>query len=369
MKRAMMFFFILAVVLLANLYVFFRLWQMMPAVTLCRILLVTFAVAAVSSFFLYFLVGGRAPAWVTTFMYKLGTSWFFILLYLAMIFLLLDIVRFTRLVPMDFMRGSWTGLLSVAGVVTLLLVWGYVRYNDKKRATLDIVAENKVPAGRAVKIVAASDLHLGYGIGAKELEKWVELINAENPDVVLFAGDVIDTSIKPLEEEGVAYIFRKIRSKHGVYAAPGNHEYISGIDRSVRFLEEAGMTVLRDSSVLVDSTFYLVGRDDRSNRHRETIPALLATLDRSKPIVMLDHQPYHLEEVEKNGVDLQISGHTHHGQVWPISLITNIMYEDSYGYLKKGDSHIYVSSGLGIWGGKFRIGTRSEYVVTTLTGQ
>ena len=302
-------------------------------------------------------------------MYKLGTSWFFILLYLLMIFLLLDIVRLTLLIPMDFMHGSWKGFLSVAGLVAVIMSWGYIRYNDKKRTELDIVAENKIPAGRSVKIVAANDLHLGYGIGAKELRKWIELINAENPDIVLLAGDIIDTDVKPLKEKNIADILRKIKSKYGIYAVPGNHEYISGIDKSLQFLEGAGITVLRDTTVFVDSMFYIVGRDDMSNRSRETIPELMATIDRSKPVIMLDHQPYHLEEVEKNGVDLQISGHTHRGQVWPISLITDAIYENSYGYLQKGNFHIYVSSGLGIWGGKFRIGTRSEYVVITLTGQ
>jgi predicted MPP superfamily phosphohydrolase len=89
-------------------------------------------------------------------------------------------------------------------------------------------------------------------------------------------------------------------------------------------------------------------------------------LDKTKPIIVLDHQPYNLEDAEAAGIDLQLSGHTHRGQIWPISCITDAMYEKSHGYLKKGNSHIYVSSGLGLWGGKFRIGTQSEYVVIDL---
>ena len=82
--------------------------------------------------------------------------------------------------------------------------------------------------------------------------------------------------------------------------------------------------------------------------------------------ILLDHQPYHLDEAEKNGIDFQFSGHTHYGQVWPVSWVTDAIYEDAFGPLRKGATQYYVSSGVGIWGGKFRIGTRSEYVVLTV---
>jgi predicted MPP superfamily phosphohydrolase len=147
----------------------------------------------------------------------------------------------------------------------------------------------------------------------------------------------------------------------------GNHDYFGGLKNSLKFLDEAGIHVLRDSAVLIDSAFYIVGRDDRSNRQRKPIAALVDSLDKSKPIILLDHQPYNLEEAEAYGIDLQISGHTHQGQVWPISVITNMIYEDDHGFLKKGNANIYVSSGIGIWGGKFRIGTQSEYVVIDLS--
>jgi predicted MPP superfamily phosphohydrolase len=93
---------------------------------------------------------------------------------------------------------------------------------------------------------------------------------------------------------------------------------------------------------------------------------LLQGVDASKPMIVIDHQPYHLEETEQNGIDLHVSGHTHNGQLPPVSWIAQRMYEVAYGYLRKGNSHIYVTSGIGIWGGKFRIGTRSEYVVINL---
>jgi predicted MPP superfamily phosphohydrolase len=95
----------------------------------------------------------------------------------------------------------------------------------------------------------------------------------------------------------------------------------------------------------------------------------MQTTNHDNYIILLDHQPYHLEEAEQNGVDLQLSGHTHRGQIFPINLVTDRVYEKSHGYLRKGNSHIYVTSGIGLWGGKFRIGTQSEYLVMEMAGR
>jgi len=144
----------------------------------------------------------------------------------------------------------------------------------------------------------------------------------------------------------------------------GNHEYRD--TRSVDFIRDANIHLLRDSVALIDNRFYVVGREDKSNTERKPLEELTAGLDPLKPIILLDHQPNQLEEAEKNNICLQLSGHTHHGQIWPLSLITQLIFEKAHGYLKKGNSHFYVTSGIGIYGGKFRIGTQSEYVVINL---
>jgi predicted MPP superfamily phosphohydrolase len=215
--------------------------------------------------------------------------------------------------------------------------------------------------------VAVSDLHLGYGISRKEFESWLPLINDENPDIVLIVGDLVDSNIYLLFAGNFAESVKKIHSKYGVYAVLGNHEYIGNVTKSAQFLQLAGVILLQDSVVLIDDSFYLIGRDDRSNPRRKSIEELIAPADQSKPLIMLDHQPVNLDETAKNRIDLQLSGHTHKGQIWPFSWVISRLFEHAYGYLKKGDSHIYVTSGLGIWGGKFRIGSQSEYVVIHLT--
>ena len=159
-----------------------------------------------------------------------------------------------------------------------------------------------------------------------------------------------------------------------VYACLGNHEYYSGEPGALQFYQQAGIHLLRDSIANVGD-LCIIGRDDRSNHHRKSIAQLQKEtspnpekLEEAYTIV-LDHQPYHLEEAEAAGIDFQLSGHTHRGQVWPISWITDALYECSWGGHQRGKTRYYISSGIGIWGGKFRIGTQSEYVVATLKNE
>jgi predicted MPP superfamily phosphohydrolase len=262
--------------------------------------------------------------------------------------------------------NNWTTFIVLAITFTVYFTYGYFNYRNVKRVELTIHIDKEISP---LKIVAISDLHLGYGISKKELDKWVKLINRENPDVVLLAGDIIDNHAKSVMERDFAMSLRKIKSRYGVFAALGNHEYIAEISHSLDFLKDANVMVLRDTVILINNEFYLIGRDDMSNQNRKSLAELLQPLDQTKPLILLEHQPYHLYEIEKNGIDLQVSGHTHRGQVVPVSWLTDKMFEVSYGHLQKGNSHIYVSSGIGIWGGKFRIGTQSEYVVVELKQQ
>jgi hypothetical protein len=216
-------------------------------------------------------------------------------------------------------------------------------------------------------------LHLGYHNTRKELARWVDMINAEKPDFILIAGDLIDGSIRPLNEERMAEEFHRLQAP--VYACLGNHEHFGGDANARQFYQDAGIHLLIDEAAVIDSAIVIIGRDDRSNfRHRKSVDDLMGS-SRLSPhashlySIVLDHQPYDLDRAEKAGVDFQLSGHTHRGQVWPISWITDAIYECSWGPYQRGDTQYYVSSGLGLWGGKFRIGTQSEYVVANIRGE
>jgi predicted MPP superfamily phosphohydrolase len=363
--------FIVAVLLLfvvllsANFYIFFRLWHLIPVFPTSRIILVSIVVLLVVLPFISLAFGERFPFWVSSFMYRVGVSWLMIMLYFVILFFVLDMIRISGVIFLNqYMFNSWMGFGIVTLFITVLMTAGNINYHIKKRVELTITTNKNIE--QPLKIVAFSDLHLGYGTGTKEFRKWVKLINREEPDIVLIAGDAVDNKVKPMYQRDFTNVFKEIKAKQGVFMAPGNHEYIAKIAQSIDFLTKTGITLLRDSITLVGNTFYLVGRDDKSNVKRKTIEELTFSLDKSKPIIMIDHQPEHIDEVEKNNIDLYFAGHTHNGQIFPVTLITKAIFELSYGYLKKGNTHFYVTSGLGIWGGKFRLGSRSEYVIINI---
>jgi predicted MPP superfamily phosphohydrolase len=218
-----------------------------------------------------------------------------------------------------------------------------------------------------MNVVVASDIHLGTIVCKSKLERIVERINALEPDLVLLPGDVVDEDIGPVIRNNLGETLRKIRSRFGVVAITGNHEYIGGVEPASKYLVEHGITMLRDSSITINDSIIIVGREDISIRGftgkvRKPLNELMSGLDKSYPIILMDHQPFHLEEAEINGVDLQLSGHTHHGQLWPFNFITKKVYELSWGYKKKGNTHYYVSCGVGTWGPPVRTGNRPEIV-------
>ncbi|MDR0745779.1 MAG: metallophosphoesterase [Mediterranea sp.] len=350
-----------------NFYVFYRLVYMLPAVTVLRSIVTVIGIVAVLSFFGYFLGRDIFPQRLILFMHTVSSSWVFMMIYFTIIFLVLDILRVIPAFPAGYvLHKNLISLVSIVGLVAVIFIYGHRKYLNKERVELNLEVNKSVGQTTPIKIVALSDLHLGSNIGRDELAGWVELINKEDPDIVLIAGDIIDSDVRSLYDQNMAEVFKRIKSKYGVYTIMGNHEYISGVNRSAEFFGAAGIRLLRDASELIDNKFYVVGRDDRSHRGRKPIRELIDSLDKSKPIILLDHQPYELEAVSPHGIDLQISGHTHHGQVWPISWITDAIYELSHGHLKKENTHFYVSSGIGVWGGKYRINTQSEYVVINL---
>ena len=356
------FFLILLLPVAVQVYVTWRMWQLMPLPLWAKGVMAALMTAC---FFLFFLALmpqlDRLPMTVAVTVYHVGTSWLIILFYLLMLLLLLDFLRVCHVLPMSLLRDSWTGMMCVVGLMVCVFTYGYVRYRHKVRVPLELTTAK--PLERPLRIVMTSDWHLGYHNRRAELARWIDLINAEQPDLVLIAGDLIDRSIRPLDEEQMAKEFHRL--KVPVYACLGNHEYFSGEPAALRFYREAGIHLLRDSSAII-GPLCIIGRDDRTRHSRLPLSALTEGLPADCYTILLDHQPYHLEEVETAGVDFELAGHTHHGQVWPASWMTEAIYECAFGEYRRGATRFYVSSGLGIWGGKFRIGTRSEYVVATL---
>ena len=258
-------------------------------------------------------------------------------------------------------------------LVAVLFVYGTYNARQPHNVHYDIAVHKKVPGLSELHAVMIADIHLGSIVGNDRLLSLVNRINELNPDIVFFAGDTIDEDVRIFVEQKMPEVIVKLHPKYGTYAVLGNHEYIGGNSQlAVQYLEEAGVKVLLDRYIKVNDQFYIIGRDDRASlavkgRRRLELCRLMKGVDKNLPVILLDHQPYHLDEGEKNGVDLQLSGHTHHGQFFPNNLITAQVYEQDWGYLKKGEYQAIVSCGFGTWGPPIRIGSYPEIIDITIS--
>jgi predicted MPP superfamily phosphohydrolase len=308
-----------------------------------------------------------------------GGYWLVILMYMVLLLPIIDIIRFMNskfsFLPKSIMDND-RGPFALA-IVVLILMFGILGYGtwsgrNPRVEKYDLKTSKNAGKVKALKIAMVSDIHLGNIMDNIRLTKMIDKINELEPDVVLLAGDIIDNKLKPFIDEEMGNNFKRLKSKYGVFACLGNHEYISGrVDEVSKEYEKAGIIVLRDNTILVEDSFYIVGREDFSAERitktkRKSLSEILIDVDKAKPILLMDHQPKNLEEAEMAGVDVQVSGHTHRGQIAPANLITGRLFELDYGYLQKSNMHVVVSSGFGTWGPPVRIGSRSEIVQINL---
>ena len=376
----LMFIVALLLFVLASAYVFIRGWQALPAMRSVRVIYTTLFAFLTFGYILAFMLRKSLPEWFTGFTSITGPTWMIAILYLFMAVLLIDLLRlanhwlhfFPSWVTASYAKTKLITFLSVIGVISFLFLWGYYKFSHPVVNKLEVRVHKPAAGGKKeLRIVMASDLHLGSIIGSGRLAKFVELINAQQPDIVLLAGDIVDGDIRPVIAKNMHEKLQQLQAPMGVYAVLGNHEYIgtySGekMSTTLDYLRKSGIQILQDEALDIGENLTLVGRDDRSNRNRKELRELTDSLNRQRAIVLLDHQPYHLEQAEECDIDLMLCGHTHNGQIWPISWVVGRMYEVAQGYKQKGNTHIYVSAGLGLWGPPFRIGTESELLVVTL---
>ena len=236
---------------------------------------------------------------------------------------------------------------------------------------------------KTLRAAVVADLHLGYNMGCDEVLRMVDMVNEEHPDIVLLAGDIFDNELLSVDrpEETIA-AFRNLKSTYGTYAVYGNHDleeklfcgftidFTAHTDGTTYdgFLRDAGITVLKDETVLIDGSFYLSGREDifrasKLGTGRLSLSDLMKDTDPEKPFILLDHQPRFLENTASWGVDAIISAHTHDGQLFPGNLLIRLLYENSFGHKLFGSMHSFTTSGIGCWGPYERIGTDSEILI------
>ena len=286
---------------------------------------------------------------------------------------------------------SKVGYVFVGILLTALIggisAYGIVHSNIVKVKPYEVTIRKNCGDNRDLKVVLVADLHLGYSVGNRQMQRMVKKINDQNADLVVFAGDIFDNEYDAIyEPDRVADLLAGLKSRYGTYACYGNHDIeepvLAGFTfrqsekkesdpRMDEFLKNANITLLRDEGTLIDGKFYLYGRPDahrpgRGIETRKTPDEITAGLDKDKPIIVLDHQPKELQELADAGVDIDLCGHTHDGQMFPGNLTIKLMWENACGYLQKGKMHNIVTSGVGLFGPNMRVGTKAEICPITI---
>jgi len=307
----------------------------------------------------------------------IGSFWLAAFFYFLLIVVLIDFVRLINLLVPVIPSIAKTLVFqkiffwSAVGSVSALLLFGFINSLYPQIKKLELTIDKKVEGLKKMDIVFASDIHLGTIIGPRRTNNIVNRINNLKPDLILLGGDIVDEDLAPVIRNNLGDSLKKLSAPFGVIGITGNHEYIGGADESVKYLTDHGIHMIQDTMITLGNKIQIVGREDRDKRNfagesRKGLKQVMKDIDYSLPIILLDHQPFELDLKEKLGVDLTLSGHTHHGQMWPLNYITKAIFEVSWGYKKKGNTHVYVSSGVGGWGPPIRIGNRPEIVLIRL---
>lgn len=379
--------FLAPVYILLNIYVFCWLIRWMGACTRhFKKRPVRAAVLVVYSFFALSIL--LSFFWPVRWLKTLTNIWFGTVCYILLTVAAADLIRIILkyVVKVDRQRLSSRRTFVTAGTVCIAVilsvsVYGFLNGKHIRTTEYDVAIDKDAGDIHSMKVVLTADLHLGYNTGNYEMEQMVKKINAQDPDLVVIAGDFFDNDFDALDDpDKIATTLRGIKSSYGVYACYGNHDVQEKIlagftfnhdekkvsdPRMDQFLADSNITLLRDEGVLVEDSFYLYGRADeerpgRGIDERRTAVELTEGMDMDKPVIVIDHEPKELDELAQAGVDLDLCGHTHDGQMFPGNVTIKLMWENAYGYLKKGKMHNIVTSGVGVFGPNMRVGTKSE---------
>lgn len=320
----------------------------------------------------------------------IGNYFLGVIQYIVLIVVLEDLIRIllkkTKIVNEKILSSKITFIISgfICILLTILLSTYGVIHSKKIVYTDYNVNIDKITNIDNLKISLVSDIHLGYNTHLSHIKKMVDMINNSNSDLVLIAGDIFDNNYEAIgNDEDIINELKRIKSKYGVYAVYGNHDIDEKIlagftfnwdksevlidPRMEEFLSKSNIKTLRDETILIDDSFYLIGRLDYHKygikiNERKTIEELIKDIDIDKPIIVLDHEPYELNELSNNNVDLDLSGHTHNGQMFPSNILIKVIWDNPYGLLKVGNMTSIVTSGIGVYGPNMRVLTTAEVV-------
>ena len=318
----------------------------------------------------------------------MGNFWLGILLYTIIIFIINYYIKlaYFKVKNISYRKRTKTKFYKISGIISIFLIafvsiYGTINARNIRITNYQININKKTSKFSDLKIALIADLHNGYNIDHKQIEKMVEKMNKENPDIVIIAGDIFDNDYEAIDNPSkIVKSLSNIKSKYGTFAVYGNHDIdektLAGFTfnytkkkmsdlRMDKMLKDSNIQLLRDEYILLENEIYIYGRPDymrlgRGIKKRKTPTEITADLDKTKPIILIDHQPRELHELADAKIDLDLSGHTHNGQLFPGTILTNILWENPYGYEKINQFHSIVTSGVGLYGPNMRVGTIAE---------
>ncbi|QIM68897.1 MULTISPECIES: metallophosphoesterase [Basfia] len=252
--------------------------------------------------------------------------------------------------------------------IGMLILVGLSIYNAYTPKVIHYQIELDKPL-KAMRIAVASDFHLGKLFGSEQIDKLARIIEREKADLVLLPGDIMDDNLNAYLAEQMSSHLAKLKAPLGVYATLGNHDFFGQQQAIADEINKTGIKVLWDEAVTINNEFVIVGRNDDLNKARPTTKRLLQNVDTNLPVFLMDHRPTEVTEHSALPIDVQVSGHTHNGQIFPANLIIKAMYRLGYGYEKIADGHFFVTSGYGFWGIPMRLGSQSEIFIIDVKGK
>ncbi|MBR7114047.1 MAG: metallophosphoesterase [Firmicutes bacterium] len=350
------------------------LWLKVVSVPINSILFTCIYVLIVFGFLAVFICSHGARLALPRRLYAMSHYAVGILFYLALIMCALALVygllQLLHIVPRP-LPARLRLICSSAAVALALLVsvYGIWHAADIRVKEYDVALDGG--GASAMKVALISDIHLGYIMDTGRLEKVVAAVNATQPHLVCIAGDIFNSAYVSLDDPAAMQaVFRKLEAPFGVYACLGNHDAGSAYAQMTEFLAAANIRLLLDEAVVVDERLLLAGRRDSTpiGAQGDKRTALSGIYDSELPVLLLDHQPGNIGEYD-DSIDLILCGHTHRGQVFPGSLITDALYEVDYGYYQKdaASPQVIVTSGIGTWGPPLRVGSDAEVVLIELS--
>lgn len=368
---------VFTVYFIGNAYIFVKAYNAIPGARENKVLYTIIFTAIALSFIAAKVLEARHSTVFSDILNILGGFWLAFLVYGFFFFLVADlaglILRLSNVIDQNNIQEyrKWSFII-VSSVSFVLIAGGFLNAINPKVKEYDININKKTEGVDNLKVAAVSDIHLGSIIRKRSMRKLSAILAEQKPDAVFLLGDIVDGEMGPVIRGDLLKYFTVPHLNEGLYAITGNHEFIGGAKRTIPYIESKGIRLLKDEIVVLPGKIQLIGRLDRDSQRfygkgRKSLDTLMKNVDRSFPVIVLDHQPVKLDEAVANGIDLQLSGHTHNGQFWPLNYFTRAMFEVSYGYYKKGESQFIVSSGFGIWGPRIRSASRSEIVVLNIS--